>query len=349
METKKEKLSQFERMLIGEPILVSKNYPMKEILNTSNRVVIEDCLMPETEYPVETWKDEAYRSHNTTWLPINNPKATCKAGFIIANAILDLARVQQESAQQVAEAIITSSSNIAYSIRQVADEMERKNKLDEYYMLLDKIEQYEEELINRGVIKETYENMAIIKYPTINLDERCQYLLLTLQDEERATLLATTKKNGTHPIKVLENILSSTPNSWFGIEESHKVVLLKKERFEIPWVKWKIKEDGVYLTKEAYEIKIGRLAFCGGTKKGEETFYKLALLGYETMGKRLIEFVYNSINDEEIAKMKLNKRYPTLTSELDAINRDVQLANLRILYFQLRSALRTHKINESKG
>lgn len=353
MEAKKEELNKFEKMLMGEPILVSKNYPMERMLNTSNMVIENYPRIKTTETHIAFDYDKGYLG-NTYKEPISTAEAICLAAEMISDSILDLTRVHQEVGQMVAEAIISASNNIAYSIRQVVDEMERKNKLDEYYMLLDKIEKYEDELIKMGVINETYEKIELIKYPTIDVDERCQWLLLNLEEEDRATVLAISKRTYTNPLKVLENILSSTPNSWFVGKESGIIEINTRmnKRVKLPWKRFRSKDENRLLGCMTYDdligndkIDLGHVVLIYSGEK--EELCNLKLIEPETIGKRLIELVYNSITDEATSRMKLHKSYVTLMSELDAINRDITLANLRSLYLQLRTAVRKYKISKS--
>lgn len=69
--------------------------------------------------------------------------------------------LQMATSNNIAKTILSASNQLASSILQLTDEIERKNKLDEYYMLLDKIEEYENTLYDMGKLKEAYENLSI--------------------------------------------------------------------------------------------------------------------------------------------------------------------------------------------
>lgn len=72
----------------------------------------------------------------------------------------------------ISKSILNASSNILFGINRIADEMERQNKLNEYYMLQKEITDLENELIEMQLIKRAYEEMTLSKIPNIELDDK---------------------------------------------------------------------------------------------------------------------------------------------------------------------------------
>lgn len=96
----------------------------------------------------------------------------------------------------IAESIISSGKNVLSVLNQIADEMERKNKLDEYYRLIEEITTFEDELDKRGQLGPAYAEM--------NLNTKKQIILTDGEIKRIVCLLSREKLDQVKKISRLE-------------------------------------------------------------------------------------------------------------------------------------------------
>lgn len=332
------------------------NYHFDKETNAQNRLKVSELDSAET---IERKLFLNENMENINSIRSNSVEGELgKIAYSISNisyAITDLARVERAKAYIIAKSILDMSYNLSSSIQQLVDEVERKNKLDEFYMMLNKIEEYEDKLIEWGCLEEVYENLRLIQYPTIQLDEKVKYLLLELDETILEKVIAKMSQQFKHPLKVLAEFLSN--QYWWY---SHKRIFLGNERNQLKELlvpEGFVKEisDKQYrfavLFNDLYKgysvtgnkcclIKKGNLEVLGFGIKLEEPL-KVALLWLEAR--------YNSLSMRKISRIQFDERYFKLDNDINKINRDIQLTNLRCLYMSLRNAIREYKIKNALG
>lgn len=182
-----------------------EKYKATEILNVPVKTVE---IEGEEEFEKTVWRDREFYKH----------PAECLTQ--IANSNLTIAETQIYSANLIAQSIMKSSQILATSIENLTNEIERKNKMDEYYMLLKEIEQYEDTLMELKCFTEAYEKMDLVEIPIINID-RCEAEIL--YDYNRRCdfdrLIKLSKHYLEHPLVFLPELITEEENK--RIEREH--------------------------------------------------------------------------------------------------------------------------------
>lgn len=86
--------------------------------------------------------------------------AQMEAAETIGNSI-------EKGSYQLSRQILQASRNIFLGLTSISSELERNNKMNEYYMLQKEIESYEDYLIENRIIKKVYSEMNLTKYENI--------------------------------------------------------------------------------------------------------------------------------------------------------------------------------------
>lgn len=266
------------------------------------------------------------------------------------NQISD-AYIQLRSAGTIASSILDASNLLASSIHQLTDEIERKNKLDEFYMLLENIEKYENILSNMGKLKEAYENLSIISYPLIEIDERSLCLLANLDEELLKLIIVVSQSSNLHPMKVFYSILSTC--KWFFCPRISRIYISigKHIGLRLPWSIYYYFRDSVIirfndsctLQLDISELKQFYYTPENTNHEANNCMFFHVNISHPMLATVLIEKAYNSISNHEISDMYFQDSY-LLTKAISTINRDIQLSNLRSLHTALRNAVRNYRM-----
>lgn len=118
-----------------------------------------------------------------------------------------------DSNKEIARSIFNSSKLILQGLNRIADELERKRKTEEYYLLLEKIELFEEQIIAKGGdLKKIYDEMEFeYKQPIILNDIQIQILINSFAYENSLEWLKTmTKFYQINPFDIFCSILAGS-------------------------------------------------------------------------------------------------------------------------------------------
>lgn len=272
------------------------------------------------------WEGEE-KVEKTVWKDVEFYKHPAECLTQIANSNLDIAKTQIYSANVIAQSIMKSSQILATSIENLTNEIERKNKIDEYYMLLKEIEQYEDTLMRLKCFTEAYEKMDLVEIPIINIDE-CEAEILYEYNSryDFDKLIKLSKHYLEHPLVLLSILITERENELI----EHKYM---KRSFD---VHPKVKEL-------AENTKIG---------KEERIREAIKLCTPQYVKKKEIEEEVKERYDKKVRAQEgdIYKAYKTedfyikLSEEIENINREILLINLRKLHSELRRAVREYKI-----
>lgn len=218
----------------------------------------------------------------------------------IAEAQQKTAKSIQIGGQKVAKALVTSSQLMFQGLSNMADEMERKRKTDEYYGLLDRIDTLEDKLIlaqikksktqlgfgepsEPTILEKVYTRVNLEMKSTIQLSDSAVELLMYLfsREENRNWLIETSKFYEMSPMKVLVKLFDHYRAEtdgyylkiWFyKVNRNFKIELLKS-------VKENEKDFGgfYFLTDEQilawkYGQKVFPVGVCQRKKDGSYTY-----------------------------------------------------------------------------
>lgn len=268
----------------------------------------------------------------------------------LANAVQNLAKV---NAYIMARSILDMSVCISKSIMNISDEMERKNKLDELYMLINKIEEYEDKLIELGCLKEAYDTMKLIQYPIIKLDIYEMCLIQLLPEALLMRVINKTRETWRNPINILLEIFSTY--DWYWNIDNNRMLLAVgnkpiSDMVYIGMPKGMIEYDAEDFHKDGIVI-LGEFQRFGDKyfhNKEHETICAIKIKDCFKlkMAQELIEYMLKEI---AVNKLQFEDSYYSVYNNMQSINRDIQLANLRNLYIGLRNAVRECKIKKALG
>ncbi len=286
-------------------------------------------------------------------------------------SINQLADATVLSGRRIAQALIYQSSIISTSIQKLTDEIERKNKLDEFYMLLDKIERYEDILIEIGVIREAYNNLRMIVYPTFELDNRLIYLLSKFKGRMLKRVMQLSLIMRRNPIIVLIDLLTNMDYYVVTGGDRNLLILTYSSTNTVN------EEDTFMMNSELwyYNDETRRFYFKFNTKNmfiGDyhydversiflELYIKLHTGDYlrcrklktenpENIGTLIVENLYNDIvstGNEREMNLCYQGAFSEIKEQIDRANQEIQMENLRSLYINLRECVKDYKIKRS--
>lgn len=290
----------------------------------------------------------------------------------------------KKNAMEIANSILNSANSVSGSINQIANEMERKNKLDEYYMLQDKITMFEEELFNIGQLDKAYDTMQLDKIPEIIVEEENIKMLVGIFSNSQAEFekfKQTIIEFHMDPVELLKEYLiknniqfhhqtdNITKSSYASMNISGtNIVLWPCVNFEMLGIKRMVQEEGEYeilkINGQDYQLSDG----CALIKYSEHNhdISEMTMLSdtcsiylkadtniTEKMIERLQKLYSNKFNsivnkqsDIFISKKKIDITNEVYSFEtfLKVVNREIAIDNLRKLYENLRIAVRKCKM-----
>lgn len=293
-----------------------ERYKDTKILNVPVKMMVWEG---EEQVEKTVWEDREFYKH----------PAECLTQ--IANSNLIIAETQIFSANLIAQSIMKSSQILATSIENLTNEIERKNKMDEYYMLLKEIEQYEDTLMKLKCFTKAYEKMDLVEIPIINID-RCEAEIL--YDYNRSCdfdrLIKLSKHYLEHPLVFLPELITEEENKRREREHIMKEVdYFKKPR--------KLKSDSGVTREECMKE---RIRACAASTVPQ---YLSPEDVAEQIKKRYDKKVENQERDIS-KKYHIEDFYIKLSESIENINREILLINLRKLHSELRRAVREYKI-----
>lgn len=236
----------------------------------------------------------------------------------VAKSIDNLATQTSKSAQEIAYSILQSSTSISSSLTAITNEIERAHKLDEYYSLLKRIEEYEKQLFTEGLLQKAYEEMSLMYIPLISTDERAIFLTLKyFEDMPMLKSIISTYKvcptqiikfciiSGKYTVKVLGG-LHSPANNVLALHYSHG-------------------DNSIYISSAKYDYDNNSHSFLPQSVENANLF---------------LETCINSINTENITNNL--SQIIKFKHFINKINLDITIDNLRNLYLALLNAVRQY-------
>ncbi len=253
----------------------------------------------------------------------------------------------------ISESILNSFRNVSFSFSSYTDELERKNKLDEYYMLFNEIDKYDNTLIEFGCIEDAYNNLQLVQYPTINTDIRNMWILINLTTEEGLSkILDISKHQLANPIKILSDIMNHKNTFYFGDKLLHagpnnciRIPLdaqIIRENFDFRFVVYSL------LDISDLHFDIDRnLSYYEDSNNNPQYLMTFKPTETEEFIKRILEFIYNSLDESSFKNLLWNDSYYKTVEFINSLNMDILLMNLRNLHSGLRNQVRKFKIDKS--
>lgn len=241
----------------------------------------------------------------------------------IANSNLSIAKAEICSGKMISESIIKSSQILSNSLENLTNELERKHKLDEYYMLGREIEQYEDKLLELGCFDEAYEELNLFSIPMIYLN----------YDEARV-LLSTLRKHVIEP-NVIKRTMELVKQHF-----EHPLVFLPRALYERELFYRRARFDSAYRVRcDLYDTTSILL---DSPKLDSPRLDDMPPLStYEEKVKELYrEFAKYPDN----SGVKYTAEYVEIMDIINTVNREIALCNLRNLHSELRRIVRKYKI-----
>lgn len=299
------------------------------------------CLSEDFDVPRTTASVVAESISVIDSSPIYKSKATAISNYLIS------------------ESILNSFRNFSFLFDLYPDEIERKNKLDEYYMLLKEIDEYDNILMNFNCIEDAYSNLELVQHPTIKVDLHSLWMLASMPTKEFVDkIMKATRHVHENPMKILSDLMSQ--NNIFVFDLNGKLYSRLDKGIYIP-LKVKIIEE-----KFRKELDIRSPSIILDTSNFHFTFeekYKLSEKSrqpcyYYTIVTvkdsetkefilRILETIYNSLSEKHFKDLLLNDSYYEIVESINSINMDILLMNLRNLHSGLRNQVRRFKIDKA--
>lgn len=344
-----------KKLLIAEPIMVTKeafSLNWEPISQMYYEALCDEDLLPYNEDA-----DLAYENPRCLVSPIYEEddellETRRNNGYklLLPNSIL-------ESGATIANAIMASVNVLASSIHQLTDEIERKNKLDEFYSLLNKIDDYEDSLIKAGKLEEAYENMSLVKYPLIKYDDRHIFVLMSMTEEVLEQTLSLAAQKLMSPLVIFENFIVGK-NCWYGNIKTETIYIKFRDiltpAFNV--LCFFDKEGGNFglsLVNEEQLTRSNRIILGQYISPYEHPYFGyLSHPGDKIMvaklifKKNFIETLLDNVNKNAMTQIYHSTKYVKLVNFINSLNRDIQLTNLRSLCMNLRNAVRMVKITK---
>lgn len=266
-------------------------------LFTANQIkkVYVDVITDESVIPKKVLKEVIASKDNATLLTQ------------IANSQLISTREASEANRKTTQQYIGEPiKELADKLEIFNDEIQRKNNLDEYYMLLDKIEEYENILIEWGCFDEAYEKVNVKEIPHICLSDCEMKVLLGLDANIIKECLNICKNIFVSPLEIMPYILYK-----------HKVIGWTEP---LSKVRYSLQKDIEEISKHGWN------------------FYKNLII------KDCDELIKNNykLGYEEIISFK----YKLIKENIEKINSDISMKNAKSLYFSIKQVVREMKIQK---
>lgn len=275
-----------------------------------------------------------------------------------------------KGAKEIADAILVSANNVSSSLNQIVDEMERKNKLDEYYMLQDKITVLEEELLNMGKLEEAYNNMQIERIPEIIVSEENVQMLLGIfssSQDDFEKFKKNIRELYRDPVEILKGYMmknniqfqyhNPTNNPTYKASSvsmnirGTKIILWPSVNFEMLGIKRTTSQEDE--TEEILCINDQEYTLSDGNSVVKYSICHSSIKEMAMLSDSGSIYLKADPNISEAIIKRLQKLYsnePSIANKIysfeafiQTVNRDIAIDNLRILYENLRNAVRKYK------
>lgn len=168
----------------------------------------EGATIDEPKYDLEDEKDEKDEEIEAKHTGKEQKTGITHIPELAENAKSNYAIAKSNFA--IAESIISSGKNILSVLNQIADEMERKNKLDEYYKLIEEITTFEDELDKRDQLGLAYAEMNLnTKKQIILTDGEIKRIVCLLSREKLDQVKKISRLEQKNPLLYLEKMQDS--------------------------------------------------------------------------------------------------------------------------------------------
>lgn len=281
--------------------------------------------------------------------------AVAKSNSEIANNVILVASANYT----IAGNILQGYRLLSDSIRSISDEIERKNKMDELYMLQSSIDDLEEKLMEMGKLDEAYSEMKSENIPAQNISQEEIRLLLNIcgNVELIKTIVCPEK-----PISLVTQVLDYL----FDIYAAEKYLVICEKGFrrfgrkdEVLFLGLKNKIECEYRNGTPIEICIGEEKIPIYDAQMEILRYKSYKTDISTLIRRgelnlkeglsksqmltLVEELKSQLNNKRIEFEEL-KSIREFETYVETLNREIGLRNWRNMYFELKNIYRKFKI-----
>lgn len=266
----------------------------------------------------------------------------------IADSVTYAGKVAAISSYKIAESILTASRNMVPTLERYIDVVERKNILDEYYMLLNDIEKYESTLIEWGCIADAYDKLNLVQYPTIDVDERGIWMLMNVikKEDNLSKIIDASKQHFVDPFKLLWICMESVGKWRLKVEyfDEYHQSALECNDFTLP-IMVKLNDNKLEFNGIPSALfQVNNIE----TEMENRRLYKMAhITAFDGFAKKAIECAYNSIGEQKLKVMFMNDKYATVVNAINSINQAIQLTNLRNLHSGLRYQVRRCRLEKS--
>lgn len=273
--------------------------------------------------------------------------------------------------------IFETCKDVLMSLNHIADEDERKNKLDEYYMLQREITNLEDKLSQMGNVKKAYSEISIEEIPTVqmnNLD--IKFILEGCNNETLEKIKILSKGNLCSPMEIVFSLLANStifivPMYWdedtdfaikiagidiewmkttdmFLIDKSFIIGGFKEKNIVKGGLCYKTNHDLRYIINTWMEY-INHNYCKESIEKQKEIFVTNAKVQLEKkLGEKgaikLIESIQKEIEKEECLEGFNQEAIYEFKAFLSCLNIDIVLSNLRKVHGELKRVVRKYKL-----
>lgn len=246
----------------------------------------------------------------------------------IACSNREIAKAIKEAGKTNANAVLKAGQLIETGLAQIADEMRRKTYMEEYYLLLDRIDSLEDKIVAKcgKKIQEIYDSLGTEYIPPIALSDSeilTMYSCISEETMEWFKMVASMYK--VSPWSVFNNILNVCEGMVYYrlLQEPYKVAYYSIHRMPIYY-------NGCYT--EEYADNLSSYSYNRKHSTDNSTTIKCS-----------VEFVKKKFDDLECLSLKQLELVNNFNTFINAINVEIMMENLRQLHTQLREVYRQMK------
>lgn len=207
--------------------------------------------------------------------------------------------------------------------------------------MISDIEEFENQLIDAKYLKEAYDNMNLIQYPTIHLDDHAISALMAFSRNIINKVLNKVKEEWNHPLFALATYLSR--QEWAYNQYHNKMAIFSSPTcFEYLTTPRKcVRLDSIGLVFNDILLPFeDRLWIIN--PRVEDLCFSPVIVENNFLAYTMIwvDGWYQSFSEDMIARFQFYDVYFEIIKSIQEINVAIQLTNLRCLQMELRKAIR---------
>lgn len=302
------------------------------------------------------------------------------AGQHISEGIHKGVQELAKSNYDISSKILTSSQNILSGLSQIANEIERSNKQNEYYTLTSEIATYEDTLIEMGVFKEAFSGLQLTPLPIVTMAKNEIEMLIEYNSDEMINIIQNLSlQKMCSPKEVIKSLIMEHGVVWqYGKGlllggnirlELSDLLFVDENKKKVRVIEWTFDNDSLKLRiGTSFYTAINNFGYpifvpfddhidlnrfkCSRniTDEEEKTIIERTRVLVPNITETDAELLYNVGKTCYKKKTKFDHNLSKVlhfNTFIESLNRDITLSNLRMLHSSLRASVRDYKIKNA--